>query len=167
MTLRQAFAMASAHLGYCDTTGMDAMDYRLTDAYADPPGTTERFHAERLIRLPDVFACFRSATDSPPVQPPPAMTRGMGVPVVSLAGKTAAGRAGLGILSAAGLPGLATCSAAEFVRAAAALAGDVPGLRQQMESSPRMDAPRFARNMEAAYRAMWRTWCAGQPPQQT
>jgi predicted O-linked N-acetylglucosamine transferase (SPINDLY family) len=35
-------------------------------------------------------------------------------------------------------------------------------MRQRMERSPLMDAPRFARNIEAAYRAMWRTWCAGQ-----
>jgi len=26
-----------------------------------------------------------------------------------------------------------------------------------------MDAPRFARNMEAAYRAMWQRWCAESP----
>jgi predicted O-linked N-acetylglucosamine transferase (SPINDLY family) len=29
-----------------------------------------------------------------------------------------------------------------------------------MQASPLMDAPRFARNIEAAYRQMWRNWCA-------
>src|SRR5438046_2019274 len=40
------------YLGYPDTTGMCAMDYRITDAIADPPGQTERFHSEQLISLP-------------------------------------------------------------------------------------------------------------------
>jgi len=46
------------------------------------------------------------------------------------------------------------------------LAGDLPRLaelrstlRQRMENSPLMDADRFARNVESAYRAMWRQWC--------
>ena len=93
----------------------------------------------------------------------------MGVPVVSLAGKTAAGRVGLGILSTVGLPELATRSPEEFVRAATQLAGDLPrlsemrvGLRHRMETSPLMDAPRFARNVEHAYREMCRAWCMKQ-----
>jgi predicted O-linked N-acetylglucosamine transferase (SPINDLY family) len=35
-------------------------------------------------------------------------------------------------------------------------------LRGRMEKSPLMDAARFARNVEAAYRQMWRTWCAAE-----
>jgi len=42
------------HFSYCDTTGLAAMDYRLVDAYCDPPGQTERFHTEKLVRLPEV-----------------------------------------------------------------------------------------------------------------
>jgi len=30
-----------------------------------------------------------------------------------------------------------------------------------MQSSPLMDASRFARHVEAAYRSMWQRWCAG------
>jgi predicted O-linked N-acetylglucosamine transferase (SPINDLY family) len=33
------------------------------------------------------------------------------------------------------------------------------GLRGCMEKSPLMDAPRFARNVEAVYRQIWREWC--------
>jgi predicted O-linked N-acetylglucosamine transferase (SPINDLY family) len=33
-------------------------------------------------------------------------------------------------------------------------------LRQRMAQSPLLDAPRFARNIEAAYRQVWRQWCA-------
>ena len=40
-------------LGYLATTGLSAMDYRLTDARADPPGMTETLHTEALWRLPD------------------------------------------------------------------------------------------------------------------
>jgi predicted O-linked N-acetylglucosamine transferase (SPINDLY family) len=47
------------YLGYPDTTGLSAIDYRLTDAYADPPGRTERFHSEELVRLPSTFLCLR------------------------------------------------------------------------------------------------------------
>lgn len=46
------------YLGYPNTTGLPAVDVRLTDAKADPPGD-ERFHAERLARLPRSFLCYR------------------------------------------------------------------------------------------------------------
>jgi predicted O-linked N-acetylglucosamine transferase (SPINDLY family) len=92
----------------------------------------------------------------------------MGVPVVSLVGKTAVGRGGLSILSNIGLPELVARSEEQYVRIASELAGDLPRLRdlrstlrQRMERSPLMDAPRFARNIEAAYREMWRRWCGG------
>jgi len=90
----------------------------------------------------------------------------MGVPVLSLSGPTAAGRAGHSILATLGLPELAAGTPEQFVRLAAALAGDGPRLadlratlRARMERSPLMDAPRFARNVEAAYRLVWKTWC--------
>ena len=90
----------------------------------------------------------------------------MGVPVVSLTGRTAASRAGLSILSTLGLAEFATHTPEEFVRVAAGLAGDLSRLagwrstlRQRMEASPLMDARRFARNLEEAYRVMWRRWC--------
>jgi len=64
------------YLGYQNTTGMQAMDYRLSDAYADPPGETERWHTEQLVRLPQTFFCYQPSHDAPPVGQPPVLLRG-------------------------------------------------------------------------------------------
>ena len=257
------------YLGYCDTTGLSAMDYRLTDALADPPGTTEHLHTEQLIRLPDGAWCFRPHDQSPAVEPPPVLRSGhitfgcfnvrpkitdemlilwarllsqvpgsrlllkntgftepsiqqrmrnllakagiaperlelaarvptqrrhlehyaqvdialdtfpyhgttttcealwMGVPVITLAGHTHASRVGVSLLTHAGLPELIASSADEYVHIATRLAADIErlgtlrsSLRERLAVSRLLDAPRFARNVEHAYRQMWRTWCA-------
>jgi predicted O-linked N-acetylglucosamine transferase (SPINDLY family) len=57
-----------AWLGYVTSTGLTAMDYRLTDACADPPGADESGYTEALLRLPWV-TLFEPAADSPPVAP--------------------------------------------------------------------------------------------------
>src|SRR6266568_3312741 len=44
-------------LGYLSTTGMTRIQYRLCDRHADPPGMTDRFHTETLVRLPDSQWC--------------------------------------------------------------------------------------------------------------
>jgi len=56
-----------SYLGYLGTTGNDAIDYRITDARADPPGVADRAHSERLLRLPNSFWCFspRDAMPAP------------------------------------------------------------------------------------------------------
>ena len=48
------------YLGYPGSTGLKEMDFRLTDAGADPPGKTERYCTERLVRLPRTVACYRA-----------------------------------------------------------------------------------------------------------
>ena len=45
------------YLGYPGTTGLATIDYRLTDAIADPPGEPS-FHTEQLLRLPGLFCCY-------------------------------------------------------------------------------------------------------------
>jgi predicted O-linked N-acetylglucosamine transferase (SPINDLY family) len=52
------------YLGYPATTGLAAVDYRLTDAFADPPGLTEAHYSERLLRLPHCLWCYRPAWPS-------------------------------------------------------------------------------------------------------
>jgi protein O-GlcNAc transferase len=49
------------YLGYPDTTGLEAIDHRLTDAWADPPGQTEALHSEQLVRLPGCGWVFDAA----------------------------------------------------------------------------------------------------------
>jgi protein O-GlcNAc transferase len=91
----------------------------------------------------------------------------MGVPVVSLTGKTHVARAGLSVLSAVGLRELASASGEQYVAAALALARDLPrlaalrrGLRGRVEASPLRDGRGLARRVEAAYRQLWRDSCA-------
>lgn len=62
-------------LGYLNTTGLTAMDYRMTDGYLDPAGETEHLHTETLFRLPH-HSCFRPSPRSPAVSPLPASTTG-------------------------------------------------------------------------------------------
>jgi predicted O-linked N-acetylglucosamine transferase (SPINDLY family) len=52
------------HFGYHCTTGLAAMDYRLTDAWGDPPGQTEGLHVEKLLYLPNTQWCYRPFTDA-------------------------------------------------------------------------------------------------------
>ena len=52
-------------LGYPNTTGHHALDYRITDAYCDPPGLTEHLHTERIVRLKNGFICFAPPDNLP------------------------------------------------------------------------------------------------------
>ena len=251
------------YLAYCSTTGLDTIDYRLSDPYLDPPGMDESIYSERTVRLPETYWCYQPRIAPADVGPLPALAHGhitfgclnnfckvsaptfacwtsllravphsrlilhahqgahrqrlqerwqregldptrlhfadflpvetyfalyrqidialdtfpygggtttcdalwMGVPVVTLAAPTAMGRAGLSLLSNLGLPELVAQSPDEYVHIAATLATDLPrlahlraSLRPRMEQSPLMDAPRFTRHVEAAYRHMWKNW---------
>jgi predicted O-linked N-acetylglucosamine transferase (SPINDLY family) len=254
-----------AWLAYPGTTGLAAMDYRLTDPNLDPEGR-DGDYSERSVRLPDVFSCYDPLVTRPVPGPLPARTNGhvtfgcfnnfckvnpaveslwcrvmaavpgsrllvlaqpgghrrallarmaaggvaedriafvgfqprsgylelhqqvdigldtfpynghttsldalwMGVPVVTLRGRTVVGRTCWTLLCNLGLRDLAAETEDDYVAIVAALAGDLPRLeelrrtlRERMAASPLMDGRRFAGSMEAAFRAMWTAWCEG------
>jgi protein O-GlcNAc transferase len=62
--------------GYPVSTGLSAIDYRLTDSFLDPPGSSDTFYAETSYRLPHSFWCYDPGTDQPHVAPLPALEKG-------------------------------------------------------------------------------------------
>lgn len=65
-----------SYLGYPGTTGLPTIDFRITDAFADPQGTTEHLHTEKLIRVPECAWCFEPDASAPEVEPLPALKNG-------------------------------------------------------------------------------------------
>ena len=91
----------------------------------------------------------------------------MGVPVVTLEQTLMAGRQTIAFLRNLGAPELIANTADDYVRIAVELAGDCQRiaryramLRPTMQASPLMDYDGFTSNLEAAWRGMWRAWCA-------
>jgi predicted O-linked N-acetylglucosamine transferase (SPINDLY family) len=257
-------------LAYPGTTGLSAMDYRLTDALMDPPGTgREAWYSEASVALADCWCAYDPVTPTPEVWPLPALASGivtfgslnnfckvnegvlalwaaamgvvpgsrllmlapegsaretvrktleargigrdrvhfennmpretylrlyheidlgldpfpyngitttcdslwMGVPVLSRVGgldARPAARAGLSLLTAAGVPEFACATGAEFVEKAQRFAGDLQalaqlraGLRERMKAAVLMDGVGFARKVEGAFRRIWQRWCEG------
>ena len=258
-------------IGYPNTTGLSTMDYRITDAFADPISATEALHTEKLARMPECFSCFKPPNNAPEVKVLPAIAHGhitfgsfnnfakitpevmrvwleilarvpgsrlvlknwcldnermkkfmldafaqcgatpgqielwnpntsnfdhlncynsidigldpfpyngttttcdalwMGVPVITLAGVSHVGRVGVSQMSNLGLQELIARDTDHYVDIAVALANDVPrltalrgGMRVRVSASPLMDAPRFTKNLEAAYRNMWNAYLSTQ-----
>ncbi len=71
---RQPAPVQITYLGYPNTTGLETIHYRLTDAWADPPGQTEAYHTETLLRLPRSFLCYQPPAHAPAVSVLPANT---------------------------------------------------------------------------------------------
>jgi protein O-GlcNAc transferase len=70
MLLRRRAPLTITALGFPCTTGLDTIDFKLTDAEADPPQAS-RFYSEALMRLERGFWCFEPPDGSPEVAPPP------------------------------------------------------------------------------------------------
>jgi predicted O-linked N-acetylglucosamine transferase (SPINDLY family) len=263
------------YVGYPNTTGLDTVDYRLTDVMTDPPGWGEHLHSEELIRFDDGFLCFQPLQSCPDIREVAASDRSdgfvfgsfnellkvtaptviawcdilervagsqltikgttledegtrqrvrdrfsergidparlrligrtatleehlelyngidvaldtfpyngttttcealwMGVPVVTQCGRSHASRVGLSLLTQVGLDDLVTDNAEDYVERAVGLADDhgrrrqLRGeLRDRMRDSSLMDAERFTRKLEAAYRDMWRRACSARKGQ--
>jgi protein O-GlcNAc transferase len=63
----------ATYLGYPNTTGLAAMDYRLTDALADPAGDSDRFYTEKLVRFAPTGWSYAPPEEAPPPVPPPCL----------------------------------------------------------------------------------------------
>jgi predicted O-linked N-acetylglucosamine transferase (SPINDLY family) len=289
MFARKPAPVQGAYLAYAGTTGLAAMDFRLTDPWLDPPGVSEAHHVERLVRLSSTQWVYRAPPQAAEISPLPAQTAGhitfgvatnlakvnlptiefwsrvlqavpdsililkavgltypqpsagiaedplfrhggrrfwevmrehylhlfarcgipadrvrlesssaladyfrwfsqidialdtfpfaggttschalyMGVPVVTRTGNLSVSRVGSSILHNIGLGELVAQTPDQFERIAIELAHDRARLaemrrtlRQRMQQSPLMDEPQFVRNLESAYRQLWREWCA-------
>lgn len=72
---RKPAPVQATWLGYLNTTGLRSVDYRITDAWLDPPGLTEHLHTERLLRLRNA-ACFRPPSHAVLPGEPPVLRNG-------------------------------------------------------------------------------------------
>jgi len=63
-------------IGYPATTGLSAIDYKIVDNYTDPPGMTDQFYTEKLIRMPENFVCYIPEEDLPDITNIPVMSEG-------------------------------------------------------------------------------------------
>ncbi|MGH8699723.1 MAG: tetratricopeptide repeat protein [Burkholderiales bacterium] len=262
---QQPAPVQATWLGYLNTTGMTRIHYRISDRHADPPGVTDAYHTETLVRLPHSQWCYRPFVSVACAEMPPFVRNGhvtfgsfnqalkisravrrpwaeilqrvpgsrlvilgvaegrardglvadiagagseraritvlpyvslqdyynwlnavdialdtapysggttscdalwMGVPVVTAPGTRPSSRSTASILSTAGLPEWIASSpedyvrlAAEYARDGARLIGLRKSLRERLRQSPLMDEERFVRDLENAYRQMWRAQC--------
>ena len=90
----------------------------------------------------------------------------MGVPVISMRGDRFVSRMGASILSTVGLGEYVADNEEDYIAKATTLASDLTRLaelrsqlRTQLLNSPLCDGPGFTRDLESAYRTMWKAWC--------
>ncbi|MEW5965583.1 MAG: tetratricopeptide repeat protein [Pseudomonadota bacterium] len=95
----------------------------------------------------------------------------MGVPTLTLAGNTVAGRSGASILGHAGLDVFVAEDIEDFVAKGESWCGRLDelsairaGLRERFAASPRGQPAVVAAGVARALRMMWQRWCAGLPP---
>ena len=69
---RRLARVQATYLGYPDTTGLAAMDFRITDTVADPEGEAERFATETLVRIGATAWSYSPPDDAPEPGPGPA-----------------------------------------------------------------------------------------------
>jgi protein O-GlcNAc transferase len=74
---RKPAPVQATWLGYLNTTGLDAMDWRITDPQACPQGALDGLHTERLLRLPDSQWCYQAPDPCPDTLPRSGTSAGM------------------------------------------------------------------------------------------
>lgn len=265
---RKPAPIQATWIGYPGTTGLQAMDYFVSDRFVQPVGEFDRQFTEKIVRIP-ATAAFQPFADAPPVSPLPALNQGhvtfgsfnrptkisastialwsqllaavpnsrmllgamrpdgrveqlidefarhgvgddrlsfhprasmneylelhqgvdicldtlpyaggtttfhalwMGVPTLTLAGRTMPGRTGAAILGQLGLKAFISHNATEFVARGSSLAADLPALasiraelRQRLSDSPMGRPSLIAASLERALRIMWQRWCQALP----
>ena len=73
---RRCAPVQVTYIGYCNTTGLPTIDFRLTDDLVDPEGE-EDFYSEALFRLPRCFLCYTPPTDATAVSALPSSKSGL------------------------------------------------------------------------------------------
>ena len=73
--IHKAAPVQATWMGYFATTGVETMDYVISDQYVIPRGD-ERFYVERVVRLPHSYLCFSPPRHPVDVSPLPALTAG-------------------------------------------------------------------------------------------
>ncbi len=73
---RRVAPIQITYLGYPNTTGLAAIDYRITDGRADPPGESDGLHVEKLVRLPKTFLCYTPPETAGSFRPAPLRRNG-------------------------------------------------------------------------------------------
>jgi protein O-GlcNAc transferase len=73
---RKPAPLQVTYLAYAGTTGLRAIDYRLSDAVLDPPDRDESVYAEKTFRLPTCYWCYEPSSAAIEINPLPAERRG-------------------------------------------------------------------------------------------
>jgi predicted O-linked N-acetylglucosamine transferase (SPINDLY family) len=73
---RKPAPVQATYLAYCGTSGVETIDFRITDPYLDPPGQNDAVYSERSLYLPHTFWCYGGIENGPDPNPLPALGNG-------------------------------------------------------------------------------------------
>lgn len=73
---RRVAPVQATWLGYPSGTGIRTIDWRISDAIADPAPEADAHQLERVYRMPDMFIVYAPSPEMPPVSATPSATTG-------------------------------------------------------------------------------------------